>query len=77
MITKTEFKEHRDVIAKSAWDRGCNIALVDALRWCRNMVEIKQTLKQASGVGAERLRDDYLPAVEKTLELHGNELADD
>lgn len=47
---------------KLAWDRGCNIALVDAIRYSRNWADLKQVAEQATGVGSESVRT-FLNAV--------------
>ena len=58
-------------ICTDAWDRGCGIALVNAIQFCRSYDDLLTTMCQAAGVGSEGLQRRWVPAVEiaKTMSV--------
>lgn len=56
---EARFLELRSAMIKDAWDRGCNISLVQALKFSRNIKELIITRNQSHGVGTESFREQF------------------
>lgn len=49
-----------------AWNLGCNMALVNAFRYCRSLADLRRTAEQAAGPGSDRVRAYVLGQLESS-----------